>query len=167
MAISSDQLIFEFGTADTHQPLNAGITANVQLYRGTIAGLNGTGANKGYLKNMDTPASTDIVIGILNKYGPGTADTLPGLLGGSTNGAVTAEVLTGSFLLASGTGADQLSAATAGQNVYAINSVTVGATNGGGTRPLVGVQLPAGDLSNLPVGVGGLYPIHFTVVGSP
>jgi hypothetical protein len=167
MAVTSDQTIFEFGTADTHQPLNLGIAATVQLYRGTIAVASGAGGTKGYLVNGDTPVSTQIVLGILNKYGPGTADTIPGLLGGATNGATTAEILTGSFLLASGTGADQLSAATVGATVYMINSVTVGATNGGSTRPTVGVQLPAGDLANLPVGVGGLFPIHFTTVGSP
>jgi hypothetical protein len=167
MAVTKDQLLWEFGTPDPHQPLNAGVGATVQLYRGTIAGLTGTGANAGYLKNMDTPASTDVVIGMINKGGPGYPDTIPGILGGATNGAVTAEILTGTFLLASGTGADQLSVATAGSNVYVINSITVGATSGGGTRPLAGVQMPAGDLTNLPVGVGGLYPIKFTVVGSP
>jgi hypothetical protein len=168
MSITSDQIIYEFGTPDGNQPLNAGIGATVQLYRGTVALLSGSGAvTTGYLKNADSPGSSDLVLGMLSKYGPGTADTLPGMLGGATNGATSAEILTGSFLLQSGTGSDQLSVATAGKTVYLINSVTVGATSASGTRPVAGVQLPAGDLTNLPVGVGGLYPIKLGTPNSP
>lgn len=168
MTITSDQILYEYGTPDGNQPLNCGIGATVQLYRGTVALMSGSGAvTTGYLKNADSPGNADIVLGMVSKYGPGTADSLPGLLGGSTNGGTTAEILTGSFLLASGTGSDQLSASTAGTTVYLINSVTVGATSGGGTRPKAGVQLPAGDLSNLPVGVGGLYPIKLGTPSSP
>lgn len=156
MALTGDVLTPRFGTADGHQPLNAGIKATVQLYRGSIAVID----NTGYLKNAASPASTDTVLGILDKAGPGTSNALPGIKGGATDGAVTAEIATGSFLLASGTGADQLSAATAGATVYLIDEVTVGATNGGGARPVAGKQLPAGDLSLL----GGKYPI---AVGTP
>jgi hypothetical protein len=169
MATTSDQIIYEYGTPDGNQPLNAGIAANVQLYRGTVALLSaGTaGGTKGYLKNADSPSPNDLVLGMLSKYGPGTADTIPGLLGGSTDGATSAEILTGSFLMASGTGSDQLSVTTGGQPVYLINATTVGATNGGSTRPLAGIQLPAGDLANLPVGSGGLYPIKLGTPNSP
>ena len=170
MAITSDQIIYEYGTPDGNQPLNAGIASTVQLYRGTVALLSGSGSGgtQGYLKNADTPTSKDLVLGMISKYGPGNvADTIPGLLGGSTDGATSAEILTGSFLMASGTGSDQLSVSTGGTTVYLINSVTVGATNGGGSRPVAGVQLPAGDLANLPVGVGGLYPIKLGTPNSP
>lgn len=167
MAITSDQVIEQYGTPDGKQPLNVGIQATVQLYRGTIAVMNGPQAasHQGYLKNGDTPATSDIVLGILSKYGPGSADALPGLLGGSTDGATTAEILTGTFLLNSGTGADQLSAATAGQNVYLIDSVTVGLNQSG--RPIAGVQMPAGDVANLPTGVGGKFPIKLGTPSSP
>jgi hypothetical protein len=162
MAITSDQIISRFGTGEGQAMLlSAGIGANQQLYRGTVALLSGSGAvTKGYLKNSDTPGASDTVVGILSQYAAGTgADAIPGLLGGTTDGATAASILTGAFLLASGSGADQLSAATAGQTVYLINSVTVGLTSASSTRPIAGVQMPAADVANLPVGIGGLFPI--------
>jgi hypothetical protein len=62
-----------------------------------------------------------------------------GVVGGSTNGAVTVEIATGSFFLASGTGADAITQANVGATVYLINETTVGLTSGSGTRPAAGV----------------------------
>lgn len=141
MALSADVKTTRYGTADGHQPLNKGLEASTTIYRGSVAIINGTGGNKGYMANPATPESTDIVLGMVSSAGPGTANTGPGITGGSTNGAVLVNIATGSFILASGTGADALSVATNGATVYLVNETTVGATNGGSSRPAAGVQL--------------------------
>jgi hypothetical protein len=107
---------------------------------------------------MATPASTDIVVGIVGDYGPscGQPNTAPGL-GGSTlntaDGVLTANVYPGTYLLLAGTGADALTVTNLGTQVYLINEDTVGATNGSSTRPVAGllVQIPAIDAS-IPTG---------------
>jgi hypothetical protein len=53
-------------------------------------------------------------------------------------GAVTVDILTGTFYLASGAGSDLLSQSAIGQTVYVINETTVGLTSGGGSRPKAG-----------------------------
>jgi hypothetical protein len=140
MAVTSDQLYRRVGAEGVHQPIAAGLKATVTVYRNTIALLAASGR---YLKNADTPAATDIVIGMIGGVAGGTiADTGQGITGGATDGAVIVDCDTGSFLLASGTGADALTEANAGSNVYVVDSITVGATDGSGTRPVAGVMLP-------------------------
>ncbi len=140
MAVTSDQLYRRVGAEGVHQPIAAGLTNAVTVYRNTIALLDGTTR---YLKNADTPASTDVIIGMIGGVAGGTiADTGQGITGGATSGAVIVDCETGSFLLASGTGADALTEADAGNNVYVVDSITVGRTNGGSTRPVAGVMLP-------------------------
>jgi hypothetical protein len=135
MALTADIKIVRYGTpGNATQPANQPVTANAQLYRGAIAA-----TRSGYAVEMTAPQSTDIVWGLYEGYGPGTADTIPGMLGGSTNGAVTVEVATGSFYLNGGTGADAITQANVGATVYVINENTVGLTSSSGTRPVAGI----------------------------
>jgi hypothetical protein len=140
MTVTSDQLYRRVGAEGVHQPIAAPLTASVTVYRNTIALLDGTTR---YLKNADSPAATDKVIGMVGSAAGGTAPNYnQGITGGSTNGAVVVDCETGTFLLASGTGADALTEADAGNDVYVVDSITVGKTNGGSTRPVAGEMLP-------------------------
>ncbi len=140
--LTTDIKIVEYGTPDLYQPIVQPIGAAVQLWKGGIAGTNGpsSSVNPGYLKNMSQPKSTDVVWGLLEMYGPGTANTTLGMLGGAANGAKTAQIRQGTYFLLSGSGADQLSQSTVGQTVYVIDEQTVGLTSGSGTRPVAGVH---------------------------
>lgn len=145
MAITADIPTTRYGTPDGHQPLNKGLQASITIYRGTIAVLNGTGGHQGYLKDPASPATTDLVIGVIDTGGPGYPNTSPGIVGGSTDGAVTANISTGTFLFASGTGADELDVTTNMASVYMIDGQTVGKTNGSSSRPVAGVQMSCND----------------------
>lgn len=135
MALTADQTLVRYGApGNSTQPVNQGITANATVFRGSIAT-----TRAGFLVAASSPQSTDIVWGMIYKAGPGTANLGAGIAGGTTNGAVTAEIATGSFFLASGTGADAIGAANVGATCYVINETTVGLTSGGGTRPQAGV----------------------------
>lgn len=138
MAQTQDVPLLRVG-AEGPEPIAAPLKANVTVYSGTIALLD----NTGYLKNAAIPASTDRIIGMIDNPTGGTyVQTGPGITGGSSDGAVWIDCATGTFLLQSGTAGDALSEATAGTTVYVINETTVGATNGSGTRPVAGIQLP-------------------------
>jgi hypothetical protein len=136
VALTSDQITVRYGApGNSTQPVNKPLTANATVYRGSIAT-----TRSGYLVAASSPQSTDIVWGLVQGAGPGTADqTTPGIVGGTTNGAVTVEIATGSFFLASGTGADAITGANVGATCYVINETTVGLTNGSNTRPQAGV----------------------------
>lgn len=123
------------------------VGANQQLYIGEVALVSGGGAvTKGYLKNAASPGSTDIVVGMIGEPAGGTAvQTGPGVLGGTTDGAVWIDVQTGCFFVQGGSGGDALSAASNGQTVYLgpeNASGPVADATGAGTRPVLGVQLP-------------------------
>jgi hypothetical protein len=163
MALTSDIRKIRYGSPIDHQPIEYPIgkgASGQTLYRGSVAALSGgTTVTAGYLKNMATPAATDLVVGILDGYGPscGQANTVPGMGGATLNtadGVLTANVQTGTFLLLGGTGADALTVTNVGTQVYLINEDTVGATNGSASRPVAGllVQVPATDAS-IPVGM--------------
>lgn len=141
-ALTGDIKIIQYGDPGFYQRVTQPIGANVQLYRGTIALTNGPNSSvaPGYLKRATVPTSTDVCWGLLEAYGPGTADTIPGMLGATTNGGTTANIRQGTFFLKSGTGSDQLSQSTIGQTVYVIDEQTVGASSSGGTRPVAGVH---------------------------
>ena len=144
MALTKDVLYRRVGSEGVHQPIAAPLGAAVTVYRNSIALLSaGVGATQGYLKNASSPASGDIVIGMVGEIAGGTAaQTGPGIIGNGTDGGVIINCETGSFLLASGTGADALTETNAGATVYVIDEVTVGLTNGGSTRPVAGTMLP-------------------------
>ena len=163
MALSADILKTRYGSPIVHDPIEQpiGVGASGQtLYRGSVALLSGgTTVTKGYLKNAATPASNDLVTGILAGYGPscGQPDSVPGMGGAVLNtadGVLTATVLPGTWLLLAGTGADALTEASIMSSVYLINENTVGATSSSSTRPVAGIlaQVPATDAS-IPAGM--------------
>jgi hypothetical protein len=164
MALANDCHVFRFGAEDDSQPISAGIGANVQLYQGEVALLAGTGpATVGYLKSGASVGFYDTCIGIVGEPTGGVYATGPGILGGTTDGAVWAEVRTGAFFLQSGTGADQLSATTNGKTVYYGGTNATGPiaclTNAANTRPVLGIQVPQDPSfanNSIPV---GYYPI--------
>lgn len=140
MTVTSDQLYRRVGAEGVHQNVAAPLGAAVTVYRNTIAGLD----TSGFLKDMDTPAATDRIVGTIGDVAGGTAaNSGVGITGNGTNGGVVVDCLTGSFLFASGTGADALTEADAGNDVYVVDSITVGRTNGGSTRPVAGKMLPS------------------------
>lgn len=163
MALSSDIQTTRYGSQINHQPIEYPVgkgAAGQTLYRGSIAALSGgTTVTQGYLKNIATPASTDIVVGVIAGYGPkcGQADTGPGIGGtvlNTADGVLTANILTGTFLMLGGTGADALTVTNVGTSVYLVNEDTVAATSGSASRPVAGllVQVPATDAS-IPTGM--------------
>jgi hypothetical protein len=116
------------------------------------------------MANASSPQLTDTVLGIVGDPAGGTyVKTGPGIVGNGSQGAngVWVECLTGSFLLASGTGADALTEANAGASVYVINETTVGATNGSSSRPTAGIMLPI--TPDIP---SGFVPVQFTNRGT-
>jgi len=137
MALTADVHKVRYGgPGNAHQPFNFPMRASpVVAYRGSIA-LTDSG---GFIKNSASPLTTDTCWGLIDQIGPGGVDTAPGITGGTADGAVTVDVESGTFFLASGTGADQLSAATVGQKVYVINETTVGLVST--SRPLAGVHI--------------------------
>lgn len=161
-ALTADVLTDRYGSPDGHQPLNKLLNAGITVYRGSVAALYGATAAQGTLKNEATPAATDIVVGLVSKAGSGWPNTAPGIVGGT---GVTVEIETGSFILASGTGADALGLTTNGATVYLIDEVTVGATNGGATRPTAGTQLACNaDDASIPV---GFVAVKLGTIGGP
>jgi hypothetical protein len=167
--------VVRYGSGDNNQPTSYGVGANQQLYYGEVALLSGSGSvTTGYLKNAATPGSADLVAGMIGDPAGGTqVKTGPGILGGSTDGGVWCDVLTGAFFfLSGGTAGDALSAATNGKTVYyggeTANGPYACATSAGGTRPVLGVQLAqdpgiAGGFSP-----GASYwPVKLNVIGGP
>jgi len=157
MALTADILTTCYGPSFSRveYPIGYG-SAGQTLYRGSFTAISGgTTVTQGYLKNMATPASTDLVVGIVDDYGPscGLANTGPGLGPTTANGSATALVRQGEFIVASGTGADALALANLQTSVYLINETTVGKTSGSKTRPIAGllIALPATDAS-IPTG---------------
>ena len=161
MALTADIKTFRFGTpGNASQPVNQGVTTSATIYRGSVAA-----TRSGYLAAMSSPQSTDIVWGVVDKYGPGNADTGPGIVGGTTNGSVTAEIATGSFFFQNGSGADAFTQANVGATAYLINENTFGATSSSGTRP-VGGQFQ-GLASNLAPNRPDLAAMIAIKVGNP
>jgi hypothetical protein len=124
------------------------VGASQTLYYGEVALVSGSGSTTtGYLKNAATAGSSDLVAGMYAAPAGGTyVETGSGLVAGTTDGSVWAEVQTGAFFFQSGTGADALSEATAGKTVYYGGENASGplamATSSSSTRPVLGVQLP-------------------------
>jgi hypothetical protein len=145
--LTQNTFVFRYGTGDNSQPTSYPIGANQTLYYGEVALLSGSGSvTTGYLKNAATAGSADIVAGMVGDPAGGTyVETGSGIVGGTTDGAVWANVQTGAFFFQSGTGSDQLSEATAGKTVYYGGENSSGplamATSGSSTRPVLGVQL--------------------------
>jgi hypothetical protein len=139
MALSKDVLVLRVGAEGTTEPLAAPLAASTTVYAGSIALLD-----DGVLKNSASPASTDIIAGIIGEPAGGTyVKTGPGIVNATTtDGAVWINCLTGTFLLNNGTGADELTEDDAGADVYVVDEITVGKTDGSATRPIAGQMLP-------------------------
>jgi hypothetical protein len=175
MALTNDIHTIEYGVPESNQLVAYPVASTQHLYQGAVALLSGgTGATKGYLKNGNTSVSaSDVCVGIVGPPAGGTyVATGPGIVGGATDGAVWDNVQTGAFFIQSGTGADALSATTNGLTVYYggenNNGPIACATNGGGTRPTLGLQLPQDPGIDGTVTPGSSYwPIKLNVVGGP
>lgn len=164
MALTGDIRKIRYGSAIDHQPIEYAIgkgASGQTLYRGSVALISGgTTVTKGYLKNAATPAATDQVVGLLEGYGPscGQANTGPGMGGtvlNTADGVLTANVVTGTFLLAvGGSAGDALSITNIQTPVYLVDEKSVGATSASASRPVAGllVQVPATDAS-IPAGM--------------
>lgn len=138
-ALTTDVHIVRYGApGNADQPLNFGMAASpTVIYRGSIALTDSTGI----LKNSHSPLSTDTCWGMIDQVIPtgSIVDGGPGITGGSTAGGVTVDVATGTFYLASGTGADACTAANVGSAVYVIDEITVGLVST--SRPKAGVMV--------------------------
>lgn len=142
MALTTDCHLVRYGTPDGHQLIPAPVTAAAQLYSGAVALMR-----SGYLINAASPQATDKIMGMVGDPAGGTyVKTGPGILGGSTNGAVWVNCETGSFLFQNGTGADALTEADAGATVYYQGENSAGPivakTDGSASRPALGTMLP-------------------------
>ena len=131
MALTADIITPRYGAGGNLN--NKGLTANATVYRGSVAT-----TRSGYLVAASSPASTDIVWGIIAD-GVGSGSDTQGITGASTNGGVTVDIETGTFFLAGGTSSDALVATDVGATVYLIDEQTVGKTSNGNTRPVAGV----------------------------
>lgn len=159
MALSTDIQVLRVGVEGLHEPVAAPLGSAVTVYSGSIA-LN----RVGYLANAATPQATDTCLGLIGNPAGGTyVKTGPGIVGNGSQGAngVWVEILTGSFILASGTGADALAQTDAGATVYVVDEQTVGKTSGGSSRPVAGVMLPIDP--TIPT---GYVPVQFTNRGT-
>ena len=153
MSLTSDVKIVRYGSPDGHEPLNFGIQASLTVYRGSIAVTAGHGqSHAGYLHPASTVASTDVCWGLIESAGPGSIDGGPGIAGGSSDGAVTANVATGTFFLASAGSSDQLGVNTLGSTVYVVDEVTVGLTSNSNARPVAGVHVAVDTTGQYPGG---------------
>jgi hypothetical protein len=159
MPLSKDIYVNRLGAEGVHEAIVAPLGSAVTVYAGSIAL-----SRAGYLANSAIPQSTDVVLGLIGEPAGGTyVKTGPGIVGNGSQGAngVWVEILTGSFILASGTGADALAETDVGASVYVIDEQTVGKTSGTATRPVAGILLPID-----PTIPSGFVPIQFTNRGT-
>lgn len=138
---------WRYGSGDGCQPLAYPDGASQLFISGSVALVSGSGSvTTGYLKNPATAGSSDIVVGMLGDLTGGAYETSSTFTSGTVDGTTWHEVLTGAFYFQSGTGADQLSAATNGKTVYYGGENTYGpiamATDGSVNRPVLGIQAP-------------------------
>jgi hypothetical protein len=123
---------------NANQPVNLNLKATTTVYRGSVAI---TRSGVAVPAQHSAILSTDVVWGLYEHAGPGTADTGPGITGGTVDGQVTVEVRTGTFFLASSTGADALGVTTLGKTVYLYDEQTVAATSDSAALPVAGVHI--------------------------
>jgi hypothetical protein len=172
--LTQDCKTIQYGDPGLSQPTSFGIGASQTVYSGAVALVSGSGSTTvGYLKNAATAGSADLVAGIIGEPAGGTyVKTGPGIVAGSTDGSVWANVRTGAYMIQSGTGADLLSATTNGKTVYyggeSANGPIACATSASSTRPVLGLQLPQDPGMAASVSPGSNYfPIKLNVIGAP
>lgn len=175
MALTKDCHTVEYGIPDGNggQLVAYPVGANQQLYSGAVALLSGSGSvTTGYLKNAASPGSADLVLGIIGDVAGGTAvETAPGILGGSTDGAVWVNVRTGAYFVQNNTGGAAVTVANVGKNVYYSGETSSGpqlASSGSGTLPVLGILFPQDPGIAGTVSPGSTYwPVKMNVVGGP
>jgi hypothetical protein len=158
MALSKDVFVSRVGSEGKHEEIAAPLGSAVTVYGGSIA-LN----RAGYLANAASPVTGDVCLGLIGEPAGGTyVKTGPGIVGNGSQGAngVWVNILTGSFILANGTGAEALAETDAGATVYVVNETTVGKVGAGSSVP-VGTLLPID-----PTIPSGFVPVLFTVRGT-
>ena len=138
MALTADVKIIRYTVpGNSTQPLMPGpIAASTTLYGGSICLTNSAGA----VKSSASPSSTDTCWGLVHAQTINASTTVTTGIALDVNGRPF-EVETGTFFLASATGADALDQTYVGKTVYVYDEVTVAATNGSSTRPAAGVLL--------------------------
>jgi len=128
MTVTKDVLTDRYGTPDQAPPIMAQpMDANVKVYGGTVAI-----TRAGYVNPSDSPQSTDVVWGIVDKQ---TDNTNSSFYGGA-QGATTCPIDRGDFWLAYN---GSMAQSNVGQSVYLYNATTVTLTQG--SLPLAGVVL--------------------------
>lgn len=163
--LAADIPIVEFGTpGNENQPVNLNLKASTTVYRGSIALTRSGVAVPAQNANL---LSTDVTWGVYEHAGAGTADTGPGITGGTVDGAVTVEVMTGTFFLASSTGGDQLGPTTLGKQVFVYDEQTVAATSGGAARPPAGTHIYTDSTRTDAPGIYAIRLGNNTTAGSP
>lgn len=147
MTQAKDVLTDRFGTPDQAPPIMAQpMDANVKVYAGTVAI-----TRAGYVNPSDSPQSTDVVWGIVDKQ----TDNTTGSFYGGAQGAVTCPIDRGDFWLAYGTAGDAFAQSDVGATAYLKDAVTVAKSSSGGTRPVAGVVLAVDTtISMVAVAVG-------------
>lgn len=151
MALTADVATFKYGVpGNASQPAYPGpIAASTTVYGGSICLTN----SSGNIKNASSPTSTDLCWGLVHTQ---TTNSSAGVWNTPLDvRGQPFQVDTGSFYVSAGTGSDALTQANIGQPVYVINETTVGATNGGLTRPVAGI------LVNIDTSQGGGYAVKF------
>ena len=149
-----------------------GIGATQQLYVGAIALVSGSGSvTQGYLKNAATPGTADLVAGLVGGPAGGTqVQTGPGVVGGTADGNVWADVRTGSFMFQNSALAP-VTMTNVGKTVYYegenANGPIVRGTSTGG-YPSLGILLPQdpGFLNNYIPG-SNYWPVKLNTIGGP
>ena len=176
--MTGDGQTYQYGTGDNHGTIAYGVGANQQLYSGEVALVSGSGSTTaGLLKNGATYGSQDRVVGMLGEIAGGTGVKTSNFyplptVDGTASAGLWIDVQTGTHMFQSGSGADQLSASTNGTTVYYGGENSIGpiacATSSGGTRPVLGTQIPQdpGIAGGFTPG-SNYWPITVAVLGSP
>ncbi len=138
MTLAADVKIIRYGVpGNSTQPLMPGpIAASTTLYGGSICLTN----SSGNVKSSASPSSTDTCWGLVHAQTINASSAVTTGIALDVNGRPF-EVETGTFFLASATGADAIDQTYVGKTVYVYDEVTVAATNGSNTRPAAGVLL--------------------------
>jgi len=150
MALAADVKIIRCGVpGNSTQPAVPGpIEASTTLYGGSICLTN----SSGNVKSSASPTSTDTCWGLVHAQTINASTTATTGIALSVNGRPF-EVETGTFFLASATGADALNQTYVGKTVYVYDEITVAATDGSHTRA------PAGVLVRIDPTQGGGYAV--------
>lgn len=157
MALSADVKIIRDGVPDGHQSIARPMAASQSIYAGSVAC-----TYQGYLVNPSTPSSNMVVLGVISGLINGAPHVTTPMTSPASGATPILGINTGAFWLTPGTAGDALTQANVDTTVYLINETTVGATNGGGTRP------SAGTLQRIGTGpYAGLVSVRLNPAANP